>query len=33
MYYNKGISYFFRIIKELKMEWDNEWSSRFGSIK
>ena len=24
MYYNKGISYFFRITKELEMEWDNE---------
>lgn len=24
MYYNKGISYFFRISKQLEMEWDNE---------
>jgi hypothetical protein len=34
MYYNKGISYFFRITKELEMEWDNEKHKiRISNIK
>ncbi len=33
IFYDKDINYFFRITKQLEMELDNEWSSRFGSLK
>lgn len=33
IFYDKDINYFFRITKQLEMEWDNGWRSRFGSIK